>query len=151
MKFFFTHWNYPPRNPNTGNRNPDPGSYNQCWGSVRFWCGSGTPDLFICLMDPKRILPITSIIMLVRLYPGVEKTYPGFSQRILQTDKKHVADPYTYWFWFIRDIGSGIRIQEGTMTSKSRKKFNIWYLVFFSESHPSEVPQRRWKVRWLSS
>jgi hypothetical protein len=24
----------------------------QCWGSVTFWCGSGSPDLYLLLMDP---------------------------------------------------------------------------------------------------
>jgi hypothetical protein len=39
---------------------PDPGSGSatlkqcakQCWGSVTFWCGSGFPDRYLCLMDP---------------------------------------------------------------------------------------------------
>ncbi len=25
---------------------------NQCWGSVTFWCGSGSPDPYLWLMDP---------------------------------------------------------------------------------------------------
>ncbi len=25
---------------------------SQCWGSVTFWCGSGSPDLYLWLMDP---------------------------------------------------------------------------------------------------
>jgi hypothetical protein len=27
-------------------------NFNQCWGSVTFWCGSGSPDPFLWLMDP---------------------------------------------------------------------------------------------------
>ncbi len=25
---------------------------SQCWGSVPFWCGSGSPDPYLSLMDP---------------------------------------------------------------------------------------------------
>ncbi len=27
-------------------------SFNQCWGSVTFWCGSVSPDLYLWLVDP---------------------------------------------------------------------------------------------------
>jgi hypothetical protein len=27
-------------------------SFNDCWGSVTFWCGSGSADRYIWLMDP---------------------------------------------------------------------------------------------------
>jgi hypothetical protein len=25
---------------------------DQCWGSLKFWCGSGSPDPYLWLMDP---------------------------------------------------------------------------------------------------
>jgi hypothetical protein len=30
----------------------DPIYTMQCWGSVTFWCGSGSPDQYLLLMDP---------------------------------------------------------------------------------------------------
>ncbi len=33
-------------------RNPDFLTHIQCWGSVTFWCGSGSPDPYLLLMDP---------------------------------------------------------------------------------------------------
>ncbi len=27
-------------------------SFLQCWGSVAFWCGSGSPDPYLLLLDP---------------------------------------------------------------------------------------------------
>jgi hypothetical protein len=35
----------------------------QCWGPVTFWCGSGSPDPYLCLMDPDPISDPTTFFI----------------------------------------------------------------------------------------
>jgi hypothetical protein len=42
---------------------------SQCWGSVPFWCGSGSPDPYLPLMDPDPDTTLSSVII------RMKKTY----------------------------------------------------------------------------